>query len=319
MAPDAAVRRLGVARSGMANTRPVILVAGVGWLVGLLASGAACRRQAATPPLATPSLGVQRARVTQGSPVDLTYRFVVAPDARFDQSYRVFVHFLDADDELMWTDDHDPPKPTTAWKPGETIEYTRTLFVPIYPYIGQATIRMGLYSPRDGSRVPLAGDDNGQRAYRVGSLEIAPQTENIFLIFKDGWHQPEVAPDNPALEWQWSKKDATFAFRNPKQDVLFYLHLDGRPAVLAAPQQVTVSVRDVVVETLALTEPGDLIRRIPISAAVLGADEMVEVRIHVEPTFVPALTPGGNRQDARELGIRVFHAYVEPRAAAPSP
>lgn len=285
--------------------------------VTLLVTGAGCRRTAPAPPRATPSLKLERSRVTQGSPVDLTYRFVVAPDARFDQPYRVFVHFLDPDDELMWTDDHDPPKPTTAWRPGETIEYTRTLFVPIYPYIGQAVIRMGLYSPRDGTRVPLAGDDNGQRAYRVQTLEIAPHTENIFLIFKDGWHQPELAPDNPALEWQWSKKDATFAFRNPKADVVFYLHLDGRPAVLATPQRVTVTVREHVVDAFDLP-PAESLRRIPIAASVLGPDEMVEVRLHVEPVFVPALTPGGNQQDPRELGVRVFHAYVGLREPAPS-
>lgn len=286
-------------------------------LGGFVAAGIGCRRGESTvPPLATPSVRLERSRVTQGSPVDITYRFVVAPGARFDQPYRVFVHFVDPDDELMWTDDHEPPTPTTAWRPGQTIEYTRTLFVPIYPYIGAATIRVGLYSPRDGRRVPLAGEDNGQRAYRVQTLEIAPHTENIFLIFKDGWHQAEIAPDNPAIEWQWSKKDATFAFRNPRQDVRFYLHLDGRPAIVPTPQHVTVSVRDHVVDSFDLTQPGEVLRRIPIAAAVLGPEEMVEIRVHVEPTFVPALTPGGNQQDPRELGIRVFHAYVEPRPAA---
>ena len=64
--------------------------------------------------------------------------------------YRVIVHFLDADEELMWTDDHNPAMPTTQWKPGQTVEYTRTMFVPVYPYIGTATVRMGLYSPSDG-------------------------------------------------------------------------------------------------------------------------------------------------------------------------
>ena len=28
------------------------------------------------------------------------------------------------DEELMWTDDHEPPTPTSAWKPGQTVEYT---------------------------------------------------------------------------------------------------------------------------------------------------------------------------------------------------
>jgi hypothetical protein len=40
---------------------------------------------------------------------------------------------------------------------------------------------------------------------------------------------------------------------------------------------------------------------------------MVEIRIGVDRTFVPALVPGSNSKDSRELGIRVFHAFVEPR------
>ena len=40
------------------------------------------------------------------------------------------VHVVDTDEELMWTDDHHPPTPTSQWKPGQTIEYTRTVFVP---------------------------------------------------------------------------------------------------------------------------------------------------------------------------------------------
>ena len=42
----------------------------------------------------------------------------------------MFVHFLDADNERLWTDDHDSPIPTTQWKPGQIIEYTKTMFVP---------------------------------------------------------------------------------------------------------------------------------------------------------------------------------------------
>ena len=68
----------------------------------------------------------------------------------------MFVHFLDADDEQMWTDDHDPPTPTTAWKPGQTVEYTRTMFAPVYPYVGQAKIVAGLYDPANGDRVKLS-------------------------------------------------------------------------------------------------------------------------------------------------------------------
>ena len=40
---------------------------------------------------------------------------------------------------------------------------------------------------------------------------------------------------------------------------------------------------------------------------------MVELHISVDKTFVPALIPAANSKDPRELGIRVFHAFVEPK------
>ena len=55
----------------------------------------------------------------------------------------------------------------------------------------------------------------------MADFELLPQTENIFLIFKDGWHQTEVVAEGAQrTEWQWTKKEATLAFRNPKRDVV---------------------------------------------------------------------------------------------------
>src|SRR5438094_459216 len=132
-----------------------------------LAVGACRKKDAATPPVATPKVTISHTRTPLGSPVEITYRFDVAADAHFDQDYRVMVHVLDSDDEMMWTDDHNPPTPTTQWKPGQTVEYTRTVFVPVYPYIGEATVQLGLYSPGSQKRLTLTGQDMGQHAYRV--------------------------------------------------------------------------------------------------------------------------------------------------------
>src|SRR5687767_6863992 len=105
-------------------------------LAAFAAAVSACSAPAENvAPVATPTVTVSRADPAIGSPVDMTYRFAVAADApSFNESYWVFVHFLDTDGELMWTDDHQPPTPTTQWRPGETIEYTRTMFVPKFPY-----------------------------------------------------------------------------------------------------------------------------------------------------------------------------------------
>ena len=170
---------------------------------------------------------LSRPRVALGSPVDVTYRFTVAADAAPLGTRKVFAHFVDVDGEQMWTDDHDPPTPTSAWKPGQTIEYSRTVFAPVYPYVGQAKIIGGLYDTTSGDRVKLSGTDAGGRAYEVAQLELLPQTENIFLIFKDGWHAVETAGDNSMVEWQWTKKEATITFRNPRRDAMLFFQADN--------------------------------------------------------------------------------------------
>jgi len=40
---------------------------------------------------------------------------------------------------------------------------------------------------------------------------------------------------------------------------------------------------------------------------------MAELHITVDKTFVPALLNAAASKDPRELGVRVFHAYIDPR------
>jgi hypothetical protein len=281
-------------------------------LVSLAAVGCS-REEAPAPPVATPTVNLSRPNAPLGSPVDVTYRFAVASDVRFNEDYRVMVHVVDVDEEMMWTDDHQPPVPTSQWKAGETVEYTRTIFVPIYPYVGEASIVVGLYSTKSDERLPLAGEDVGQRSYRVTRLQLLPQTENVFTVFKDGWHAAEVAQDNASVEWQWTKKDATLAFKNPKKDSVFYLDVDNPAGVLNEPQQVQVLIGNDTIDQFTLRPQEQQLRKIKLSAAQLGSTEMAELRIAVDKTFIPALVTAANSKDSRELGIRVFHAFVDSR------
>ena len=152
--------------------------------------------------------------------------------------------------------------PTTQWKPGQTVEYTRTVFVPIYPYVGEAAIQVGLYSTTNQKRLPLAGEDAGQRAYKVAKLQLQPQTENVFTVFKDGWHPAEVAEHNAASSGSGRSSDATLSFKNPKKDVVFYFDVDNPGSVFDEPQQVQVSLDDQPVDefTLKPKEP-ELLKR----------------------------------------------------------
>ena len=281
-----------------------------------IASGACSKREAA-PPVATVAFSASKTKVPLGAPIDLTYRFNVAPGATITGDYRVFVHVLDDNgNPLAWNDDHDPKPPTSQWKAGQTVEYTRTVFVPVFPYVGQASVEVGLY--KGNERLALQGPEPSDRSaaarsYKVGTLQLEAPSENIFVIKKSGWHPAEFGADNPGQEWQWSEKSATLSFRNPRRDITLYLSFDARPDLFSDhPQQVTVYSGNSVVDTFAATNSAPELRRINVSAAQLGTAEMAELRLDVDKTFTPSKLPGGGKDD-RELGLRVYHAFVEAR------
>jgi hypothetical protein len=289
------------------------VVLGLAALVLTTSALTACRRkEPPAPPVATPSLTLSHDKAPLGSPIDIHYKFVVANDAHFAEDYRVMVHVVDADEQLIFAFDHSPPVPLTQWKPGQTVEYTKTVFIPIYPYVGEASIQMGLYSTTSQKRLPLAGEDTGQRAYKVARIQLQPQTENVFTVFKDGWHPAEVAEHNATVEWQWTKKDATLSFKNPKKDCLFYLDVDNPGSVFNEAQQVQVSLGGQVVDQFTLEPKQPELRKIALKAAQLGSGDVVELVISVDKTYVPAVITTSSK-DPRELGVRVFHAFVDPR------
>ena len=294
------------------SPRPVVAL-GVAALVLASSALAACRRkEASAPPMATPSVTLNHDKTPLGSPIDITYKFVVANDAKFTEDLRVMVHVVDADEELIFAFDHNPPIPTTQWKPGQTVEYTKTVFVPIYPYVGEATIQLGLHSTTTQKRVAMTGDDAGQRAYKVAKIQLQPQTESVFTVFKDGWHPGEIADHNATVEWQWTKKEATLSFKNPKKDCVFYLDVDNPGSVFTEAQQVKTTLGGEVVDEFTLQPKQPELRKVRLKAAQLGAGDVAELVISVDKTYVPAVLVAGSK-DPRELGVRVFHAYIDPR------
>ena len=62
-----------------------------------------------------------------------------------------------------------------------------------------------------------------------------------------------------------------------------------------------------VIGTFAADSTSPKLVSMPISAAQLGTADMSEITLDVDQTF----TPGSG--DVRELGIRVFHAFIEAK------
>ena len=285
-------------------------------MVSLGVGLAACSKPAPAPPVATVTVTLNKKEVPQGGLLDFTYRFQVGSDAKINGDYRVFMHLKRDDGTAIWMDDHDLPEglQTSQWKPGQTVEYTRTRFVPLFSYLGPASIDVGLY--KDAERLSLQGpeatdNESTEKSYKVATLELQPRSQNIQVIRLNGWHPAEFAAD-PNVDWQWTRKVATLSVKNPKADVTLFLDLDTRADLFGSqPQQVTVFAGDASVATFAAGSDQTL-HRIPVTAAQLGTAEMSELRIEVDRTFVPAKFPNAG-SDARELGVRVFHVHVERR------
>lgn len=279
-------------------------------LLSLLAlagtTATACDKKDTAPPVATPTFTASKDRVALGGPIDLTFQFDVAAPIKDD--YRVLVHVVNPDGDTLWIDDHDPVVPTSQWKAGQKVQYTRQRFVPVVPFTGEATVRVGLYKGDD--RLPLQGAEPDQRTYKVGTLTLLPQSENVFLIYKSGWHSPEFAAGNTS-EWQWTQKSGVVNFKNPRKDVTVYLVSDARADLFTPPQQVSLVVNGKPVIAFAADSTKEALRKFPITAAQLGGAEMVELRLDIDKTFV--LAQLGKGSDSRELGIRVMHIFVEPK------
>ena len=276
-----------------------------------LAIAPACRRKATEVNDITASFTVNRSRAPLGSVIEVNYTWTTGPAfKKLDQDYRALVHFMDGHKSMLFTDDHVPTPAPTTWEPNKTYSYQRTVFIPVYPYVGQVQVAMGLYpASGKGQRVGLKGEDLGLRAYKVATLELLPQVENIFVVYKDGWHGTESSPQNPGLERTWTKKDALVQFKNPKKDVVIYLEGDTNYKAFDAPPALTLSVGNKSGLVIPIENSEVFLKKMRVKAADLGNEEWVDLRLNMNQSFIPK-AKGVNTHDDRELGVMVYHLYV---------
>jgi len=281
----------------------LLAVAGVVLLAGC------SRRKPAEVNDITAGFKVNRTRAPLGSAIEVTYTWTLGAGAKpLTKDYRALVHFVDGQGVVLFEDDHLPDPPTTSWKPGQTYTYNRTKFIPIYPYVGEVSVRMGLYKDRE--RVGLKGEDVGMLEYKVASMELLPQTENIFLVYKDGWHSPESSPSNPSQERTWTKKEALVSFKNPKRDVIVYLEADTNYKAFAQPPVLTVSAGKNMGLTMPIESSEIFLKKIRFKAQDLGDQDWVDMKLAMSQSFVPRLLTPPLNPDDRELGMMVYHLYV---------
>lgn len=261
-------------------------------------------------PVAVVRLAVDRGNVPLGASLNVTIQFDAAPDVEpLNGDHRVFLQLLDGDGRMIWSSEHDPPVPTSAWRPGRSIQYTRRVRILPYPYLGPAVLAIGLQSA-DGTRLALAGDDLGAFTYRGAALTLEPRPESSFVVYEEGWHQVEFDVFN-RTEWRWTTERAVLSFPNPRRAARLLLNVAGRADLFEVPPRLSLVMRERTLRevTLNTNEPVRIDHEL--TAADLGADDVARLELLVDRTFSPADLDGA-AQDTRRLGVRVFDAYVEP-------
>ena len=262
-------------------------------------------------PIGIVRLALDRASVPLGSSIEATIQFDLAPSFQpLTEDYRVFLQMLDQNEVLLWSAEHAPPVPTTAWQPGQSIQYTQFVRIPAYPYIGPAIVAVGLQSPSSGARLALAGNDLGGLSYRVASLTLSTPHESSFIVYDEGWHQLEFDVFEQT-SWRWSTDRAVLSFRNPNSPARLFLELQGRPNLFDAPQQLSLVVGGKTLDEVVLDSADPVRLEYHLSVVDLGEAATVQVELLIDRTFEPAALDASAR-DTRELGVRLFDAYVEP-------
>jgi hypothetical protein len=91
------------------------------------------------------------------------------------------------------------------------------------------------------------------------------------------------------------------------------IQLDQPAMAFTEPQQVEIRTPQAVVDSFPLPSGRQELRRISLTPQQMGDGDTVELAIVADKTFVPASVPQLKSLDSRELGVRVFHIFVEPK------
>jgi hypothetical protein len=252
-----------------------------------------------------PALEVESA--ARGRPVLLRYSWELGPDAApVEKGYQAFVHFT-AGGRLVFADDHVPVPPPEEWKPGQTYRYARARFLPVPDGVARLDVRMGLYSPAGGRRVPLVGEHSAGHEYNVAEVAIAATGREIPVVYREGWYMPDRAPEG--ITRTWTAREAKASFRNPHEDVVVYLEAETNSEAMAGEPALDVVMGEHAAHVSALS-PGLFLRGFRFPAAALGAGRSTDLRLALGASFVPR--EHGLSSDHRELGLFVHHLAVVP-------
>lgn len=248
-------------------------------------------------------------------PFQIGYRWVAGPDFEPPaEDYKVFLHLSDPDGNIIGQDDHYPPTPTSQWRSGEPVEYSRWVYPSEESEVDYIDFHVGLYEESTMTQVGVRHDGAWSRRPQVERIDIREDDNRGIPVYVEGFYEMEVVPDRPGFgQWVWMERRGVAAFGNPRGPAT--LHLQAHSPVEETggeAQEVRLSIDGQELTTLTVDSSPPFLERIEVPADLLGDDDWVELTIEVDSWFVPAQV-NPDSQDTRELGLQLFGIYLAPR------
>ncbi len=180
----------------------------------------------------------------------ITYRWQAVP---LDKNYKVFVHFVDKNEQIVFQDDHEPPVPTSKWE--SLVKYTHTIPLEKWEvddehtvYVGlpegDYSIQAGLYNKENNQKKTLHEGEGvelvDQNRYKIGVLTLdqdaphpkhGPKTLDLSdyqLTFNEEFNELHVSAWGP-IEPEGPQWIAHTPWRGDFGDARFVDPQDGFP------------------------------------------------------------------------------------------
>lgn len=259
----------------------------------------------------TPSLSFNKRVATTGGMIKAKYTFSISPKAKIpDYNGTIFVHFVDADGNIAFTDDHQPEKKLTTWKQGETISYERLIFIPSEILPGEYNIRLGIYDPQGKKdRFPLNAKEYKDKAYEVATLIIKTPPWEL-IKFQDGWYDLERSAEDPFIQWRWTKKNAIAYLLNPLKNSKLYIEFEANPSDYEGNSiNITFKINDNILDQISFEKQEKLLKIYNLTKEKMGIDKYIKFEIESDKTFIPSKI--AKASDNRELGIRIYKIILD--------
>jgi hypothetical protein len=256
------------------------------------------------------SLSINKQKAESGTPIEVIYSLSTKDEFKpLEKDTTLFIHFMDSKNQRRFQDDHIPPKPLSAWRPNETQQWTRTIFIPKNIPEGEYVIIGGLYSPSHGNRIALDAKPHRNRSYELGKIHIRESLQLTRLDYVSGWYDPETNPKDIWRSWRWTKQEAILKTKNPKSDAVLYVRLEGVPHRFSEPQTLTLFVEDRQIDRFAIITNQPFLKKYHLDQKQLGSNEEIQLKFVTDKTFTPA--SDGTSRDTRELGVLVHNIYFD--------